>query len=226
MVAFLDGFILPGKSKQNLELYEIKDLIRTCSFGAIHKISDDYVVKYINLLELSKTDKINIAKEILIGQYLSCVDCNDYAGIYLASYDYNMVRLYMKKYDIDFFDYIVNEDGKYLELNESNARQIIHSVKEFHKMGLIHFDIKMENFLCKLDDSKSNIDHIVLADFGLSDFKENFNGNGFLKGTPRHVLTKFFLNEILKFFYKFTSYFKTKNYMFKTALIKKETESI
>jgi len=222
LVKFLDGYVFKYTSKQAIKFNQFK-LLQTGAFGEVYSISDDYVVKNIKLKNLSRDDRINIAKEIILGQYLICSDCNEYAGVCLALFyeSSNNIELYMKRYNIDLFDYITSGNGI---LDNLHTKEMINSVRNLHRMGVIHFDIKMENFLCNIDESTKTLKQIVLADFGLADFKESVTKfNSVVKGSLRHLLTKqFYQSDIFEKYPEITDIYATAT----TILICKDTNFI
>lgn len=81
----------------------------------------------------------------------------------------------------DLFDYLFSETSCSIDLKTSFALDMTKSLYYIHKNGIIHRDIKIENFLVAADL------HVHLADFGLSIFANNTTKKQKIVGTPPYV---------------------------------------
>ena len=98
----------------------------------------------------------------------------------------------------DLFDYILNNKNKTIEENEAMdiLEQMLKSLVYLHEeIGIVHRDIKPDNFLIKYINGKKII---KLADFGFSDYipknndNENKNNLSEQLGTPQYAAPEIF----------------------------------
>jgi len=112
---------------------------------------------------------------------------------YDISQDRNGIYFVSELMDSDYFDIISNKNYCNLSLSMKAEMvydvllQILEGLKILHSTGIIHRDIKLENFLVK--KGESNRSTVKIADFGFSCYIKECKGNvGSLSYTPPNVV--------------------------------------
>lgn len=168
---------------------EIKDFLGNGTTASVYKIIDknldktiDYVVKLINLdaskddynsnnyKEIIKEKYINFNKEAEISLLFSSFNIGPKIYKYWICNDINIGVIITEKWDTtlrEFTDGYEYKKRVSILCNKLLVDKLNNQINEIHKLGYIHYDIKPENILIKLDNKNEIID-ITITDFGLT----------------------------------------------------------
>jgi serine/threonine protein kinase len=175
----MDSIILPDQQK-----IQLLRKIGEGSFGKVYqivynnkpsalKIVDRLKIKDIQLMK-TEIDIINMINE----KYPNC------GSKYLLCFnkvleDENYIYFISELMDMDLFDFVQSDTYNLLDLCQKIdlvyelSLEMIEGLDVLHKLGIIHRDIKLENFLIGKDEKDQYI--LKIADFGLSCFIEQCN---------------------------------------------------
>jgi len=170
---------------------EIKDFLGEGTTASVYKIIDknlnenkEYVVKIVNLdaskddynndkyQEIIKEKYINFNQEAEISSLISTINIGPKIYKYWTCNDINIGIIITEKWDSnlrEFSDSYEYKERVSILCNKNTLDKLKNKINQIHKLGYIHYDIKPENILIKLDskDHKSIID-ITITDFGLT----------------------------------------------------------
>lgn len=190
----LNGSLLENKEKDRVSKREIitsSTRIASGAFGNIFfetrpyyvkksgttkesKLTGEFVVKIIDELLYSSLDKLNLDREILISQLLSCSTCGKY---YIQNNGVSIIdhrpAIYYQKMDGDVSSLIqktiTSNFDEFVTLQENISNALITNVQMLHSMNIIHMDLKFDNMLFRKEKGLEKPE-IVLSDFGLAQF--------------------------------------------------------
>jgi serine/threonine protein kinase len=161
-----------GRGKKELNaLYEVKDVIGSGGFGVVYAAKRKSDGLEVAVKEVSKdSDTLtnnNVPLEVALMQQV-----NDVPGV-IKLIDYfdtaDSFYIVMERFNSkDLFDFI-SEQGPLSEaLSRDLFSQLVNTVSECHKKGVVHRDIKDENILMDIKAGKTK-----LIDFGSGAIIEN-----------------------------------------------------
>ena len=159
-----------------LEIIKETNIIAFGSYGNIFELEyegKNYIIKVQYLQD--NDDRIRACREILINQYLSCMDCNKF---FLRLYGFeflkntensndNLVMFFEKKKNMENIEHILNsiEKVKYqLDIF------IINVVDYLHERNLVHYDLKLSNIVYEFTGTSYKF---YLIDFGLVEISKD-----------------------------------------------------
>eukprot|EP00941_MAST-03F_sp_MAST-3F-sp1_P006375 g6375.t1 len=124
---------------------------------------------YQEKLKTAANKELTVMQDLLGCEgVLQCVKKDDKDECDTFNDENGVPVIILKKYDMDLFDYITEEEDGLLQ----NVMEIIlkmwEGLKCMHDKFYVHLDIKPENVLIKMNEEKEITD-VVLADFGLSE---------------------------------------------------------
>ena len=179
-----------------MDKYIILEEISKGSFGTIykgqHKFTKEYVAIKMALYENNQYN--NIKFEAKLYQYINRFCLKGFPKLKWYGTSYN------KKYNYLVTELLGNPLSKIIgKLNFQNALnigiQIIERIQLFHSLGLIHRDIKPDNFLFGLNETNKNI--LYLIDYGFAKkyiddetglhIKKELTNKKSIIGTPKYV---------------------------------------
>ena len=161
-----------GRGKKELNaLYEVKDVIGSGGFGVVYAAKRKSDGLEVAVKEVSKDSETltnnNVPLEVALMQQV-----NDVPGV-IKLIDYfdtaDSFYIVMERFNSkDLFDFI-SEQGPLSEaLSRDLFSQLVNTVSECHKKGVVHRDIKDENILIDIKTGKTK-----LIDFGSGALIEN-----------------------------------------------------
>lgn len=176
----------PGQEKRHTEackrefeeLYLVRHEIGNGGFGTVyagvHKLDQKPVaIKHIGKDHVTRWEKLGndvVPIEICLMEKVMHVEGVIKLWDYFEKSDSVILVMERSEHVVDLFDYISKEGP----LNETTARnffkQIVQTIIDIHKMGVVHRDIKDENILCNQKTGE-----LKLIDFG---------SGAFLKSNP------------------------------------------
>ena len=170
--------------------YKLLEKIGEGKFGFVYK--GEYVKTSepvaIKMEQLNSPIKL-LKHETTILNYLHNNKCRSIPSVYWYGVYQETTSLVMSYYNISLFDYASD-----IALTETKINRIMWKVidifENIHSNGVIHRDIKPQNFMIKDDE-------LFLIDFGLSniyideDHAHNIaqNDTVFITGTPKYIST-------------------------------------
>jgi calcium/calmodulin-dependent protein kinase I len=173
------------------EQYSVSDTILGKGAFAVVKLAtkkengSEWAVKCTDKTKLSQEDKEDLYKEIKVLKLLGNHPCAVHMSDFFEDDSSMFIMMdYMKGGEL--FDRIVQKE-KY---TEGEARQVVkqvaHLLVYMHKRGIVHRDMKPENFLLV---DESNDAQVKLADFGLAGILDPKKQNLLFDacGTPGYV---------------------------------------
>lgn len=153
-------------------------LFVVCDSGAVSKERCTKVAKIINARKLKQLE--SSLREVFFHQFLAPLGITpQYYGAF-ARYEYTssnrfreclnyaQLDIIMQRFDGDVYSLIESRERHYLTQNELD--RLFQIAIEMGKWGVVHGDLKLDQFLYRLISSKQN--EIVVTDFGFTGFLE------------------------------------------------------
>mmetsp|Transcript_4356 Transcript_4356/g.15087 ORF Transcript_4356/g.15087 Transcript_4356/m.15087 type:complete len:337 (-) Transcript_4356:68-1078(-) len=169
-----------------LERYELGDTIGVGGFAVVKKGLDKKLqmpvaIKVVDRSRYTPTDQ-SLQREVEVLTSVDHPNCIKLYACYVTSKKVFIVTELVTGGEL--LDR-VTEQGNYTEAVAAKIfRQIICGVEYLHEHGIVHRDLKLENFILENDSPDATI---KIADFGLSKY---FNDGSMLKtmcGSPQYV---------------------------------------
>lgn len=153
--------------------YRLIEKIGKGSFGDVYRVSDKYGNEYACKAE-KKSEKNRLRSESYIYKRFSSkeLDCVPTIYNYIETPEYNLLIMQLLGKSLDT---IFDECNKQIDLETvmKLAIKIIDNLEKIHRIGIIHRDIKPNNFMFGIGNHR---DDLYIMDFGLSK-KWYINGN-------------------------------------------------
>lgn len=165
-----DVDIRPGKSKEAFEkLYTVEQMLGNGGFGVVYagyRNADKRLVaiKYVKkeaVLEWNLLDGELVPAEIFYLSKVSCIPHVVRLMDYFENDDSFIVVLDRSRPTQDLFDYITERGSLSESVAQDFMEQIVSTLIQIHKVGVVHRDIKDENILVNLETKQ-----ISIIDFG------------------------------------------------------------
>lgn len=149
--------------------YKLKYKLGYGSFGEVWKAIHIYKKKEV-AIKLERKNKNSLKKETITLRYLSNISCVPSVKYYGTFNSYNY--LIMELLGSCIYKYLNNytDELKFVKV-KNVALKMINAIEQVHKLGIIHRDIKPDNFLMTLNNKD-----VKLIDFGLA--KQFITNNG------------------------------------------------
>lgn len=170
--------------------YELRELLGEGAFSKVYLAESRTekgglaAVKVINKEELCREDDkmFLVDKEIEI---MSQLDHSNIVRLYEVYENKQEVCLVMElAKGGELFDRLLEQGSLGEEEAARLFTQLLEAVAELHSRGIVHRDLKPENLL--FYDNRAH-SHILLADFGLSDYEEELTSDSPVAGTPTYL---------------------------------------
>ena len=167
--------------------YEIIRQIGNGQFGTIYEGLTKKKEKVAIKMEKEDCPISMLKQETIILHYLYQKGCRDVPPIYWYGQYNNQLALIMPFYDCTLDQYVRNNSIDVQEIDQITI-QMINTLIHIHQYGVIHRDIKPQNFMIK---NKS----VYLIDFGLATIYLDENNehvkekptDSFIMGTPKFI---------------------------------------
>ncbi len=166
------------------------------SFGSVYKIINKKNETLACKVENKTSDEDKQLKQRLKNEFLiykrlnvNKIDCVPKVFSYIETEQHNLMCMELLGKGLNT---IIDENGGKLDMGTvlNTSITIINNIKKIHKNGIIHRDIKPNNFMFGINENESKL-HVM--DFGLSKlWYENgkhiqFRENRSMIGTPRYA---------------------------------------
>lgn len=129
------------------------------TFGKIFKAQNRYTKETVAIKLEDKTKNITIKNEARIYTYLKSLPCVPKIKAYGVEGKYNFLAIDIL--DKSIYDYVKENESIQLTEIIQIGEQLIQIMEQIHEMGIIHRDVKPENFMFSGDKIK-------VIDFGIS----------------------------------------------------------